>query len=70
MSGVVLFCRDQGLFTARLVARLEVPAAASAKRIIGRREIAQEAAHLLKPAAACTIIAASFSCQSFRWNFA
>jgi hypothetical protein len=45
-------------------------AAASAKRIIGRREIAQEAAHLLKPAAACTIIAASFSCQSFKWNFA
>src|ERR1700730_8677813 len=44
----VLFCRDQGLFTARLVALdgSKFRAAASAKRIIGRREIAQEAAHL------------------------
>ncbi|MGO9702913.1 MAG: transposase [Xanthobacteraceae bacterium] len=40
----VLFCRDQGLFTARLVA-LDGPkfrAAATAKRVIGRREIAEE----------------------------
>ena len=44
----VLFCRDQGLFTARLVALdgSKFRAAASAKRIIGRREIAEEAAGL------------------------
>jgi transposase len=44
----VMFCRDQGLFTARLVALdgSKFRAAASAKRIIGRREIAQEATHL------------------------
>jgi hypothetical protein len=44
----VLFCRDQGLFTAQLVALdgSKFRAAASAKRIIGRREIAQEAARL------------------------
>ncbi len=44
----VLFCRDQGLFTARLVALdgSKFPAAASAKRVMGRREIAEEAAHL------------------------
>lgn len=44
----VLFCRDQGLFAARLVALdgSKFRAAASAKRIVGRREIAQEAAHL------------------------
>ena len=44
----VLFCRDQGLFVARLVALdgSKFRAAASAKRIIGRREIAQEAARL------------------------
>jgi transposase len=44
----VLFCRDQGLFTARLVALdgSKFRAAASAKRIIGRREIAREAARL------------------------
>ena len=44
----VLFCRDQGLFTTRLVALdgSKFRAAARAKRIIGRREIAQEAAHL------------------------
>lgn len=44
----VLFCRDQGLFTARLVALdgSKFRAAASAKRIIGRREIAEEAARL------------------------
>ena len=42
----VLFCRDQGLFAARLVALdgSKFWAAASAKRIVGRREIAQEAA--------------------------
>lgn len=42
----VLFCRDQGLFAARLVALdgSKFRAAASAKRIIGRREIAEEAA--------------------------
>src|ERR1700678_4117484 len=44
----VMFCRDQGLFTARLGALdgSKFRAAASAKRIIGRREIAQEATHL------------------------
>ena len=44
----VLFCRDQGLFAARLVALdgSKFRAAASAKRVIGRREIAEEAAHL------------------------
>lgn len=44
----VLFCRDQGLFAARLVALdgSKFRAAASAKRIMGRREIAQEAADL------------------------
>jgi transposase len=44
----VLFCRDQGLFTARLVALdgSKFRAAASAKRVIGRREIAQEAGRL------------------------
>jgi len=44
----VLFCRDQGLFTARLVALdgSKFRAAASPKRIMGRREIAEEAARL------------------------
>ena len=44
----VLFCRDQGLFTARLVALdgSKFRAAASAKRVMGRREIADEAARL------------------------
>jgi transposase len=44
----VLFCRDQGLFTARLVALdgSKFRAAASAKCVMGRREIAEEAAHL------------------------
>jgi hypothetical protein len=44
----VLFCRDQGLFTARLVALdgSKFRAAASAKRIMGRGEIAEEAARL------------------------
>lgn len=44
----VLFCRDQGLFTARLVALdgSKFRAAASAKRIMGRREIAEETARL------------------------
>jgi transposase len=44
----VLFCRDQGLFTARLVALdgSKFRAAASAKRIMGRREIAEEAARI------------------------
>ena len=44
----VLFCRDQGLFTARLVALdgSKFRAAASAKRVVGRREIAEEATHL------------------------
>lgn len=44
----VLFCRDQGLFAARLIALdgSKFRAAASAKRIIGRREIAEEAAGL------------------------
>ena len=44
----VLFCRDQGLFTARLVALdgSKFRAAASAKRIIGRREISEETARL------------------------
>ena len=44
----VLFCRDQGLFAARLVALdgSKFRAAASAKRIMGRREIAQETARL------------------------
>ena len=44
----VLFCRDQRLFTARLVALdgSKFRAAASAKRIMRPREIAQEAAHL------------------------
>ena len=44
----VLFCRDQGLFTARSVALdgSKFRAAASAKRVIGRREIAEEAARL------------------------
>ena len=44
----VLFCRDQGLFTARLVALdgSKFRAAASAKRIMGRREIAAETARL------------------------
>ncbi len=44
----VLFCRDQGLFRARLVALdgSKFRAAASAKRIMGRREIAEEAARL------------------------
>ncbi len=40
----VLFCRDQGLFTARLVALdgSKFRAAASAKRVVGRLEIAAE----------------------------
>jgi transposase len=44
----VLFCRDQGLFAARLVALdgSKFRAVASAKRILGRREIADEAARL------------------------
>ncbi len=44
----VLFCRDQGLFTARLVALdgSKLRAAASAKRVMGRREIAEEVARL------------------------
>lgn len=44
----VLFCRDQGLFTARLVALdgSKFRAAASAKRVMGRREIAEEATRL------------------------
>ena len=44
----VLFCRDQGLFTARLVALdgSKFRAAASAKRIMGPRDIAQEATRL------------------------
>jgi transposase len=44
----VLFCRDQGLFTARLVALdgSKFRAAASAKRVMGRREIAAETARL------------------------
>jgi transposase len=44
----VLFCRDQGLFTARLVALdgSKFRAAASARRVMGRREIAEEVAHL------------------------
>jgi hypothetical protein len=45
---LVLFCRDQGLFTARLVALdgSKFRAVLSAKRIMGRREIAEEAARL------------------------
>jgi len=45
---LVLFCRDQGLFAARLVALdgSKFRAAASVKRIMGRREIAEEAARL------------------------
>src|SRR5262245_19306823 len=44
----VLFCRDQGLFTARLVALdgSKFRAAASAKRVMGRREIGDEVARL------------------------
>jgi transposase len=44
----VLFCRNQGLFAARLIALdgSKFRAAASAKRIIGRREIVEEAAGL------------------------
>src|ERR1700747_1188382 len=44
----VLFCRDQGLFAARLVALdgSKFRAAASAKRVVGRREIAEEAGRL------------------------
>jgi transposase len=44
----VLFCRDQGLFTARLVALdgSKFRAAASTKRVMGRREIAEETARL------------------------
>src|ERR1700732_1400494 len=45
---LVLFCRDQGLFTARLVALdgSKFRAVASAKHIMGRREIAEETARL------------------------
>lgn len=44
----VLFCREQGLFAARLVALdgSKFRAAASAKRVMGRREITQEAVRL------------------------
>lgn len=44
----VLFCRDQGVFTARLVALdgSKFRSAASAKRIMGRREIAEETTRL------------------------
>lgn len=44
----VLFCRDQGLFTARLVALdgSKFRAAASARRIMGRRGIAEEIVRL------------------------
>ena len=44
----VLFCRDQSLFTARLVALdgSKFRAAASTKRVTGRREIAEEAVRL------------------------
>lgn len=50
----VLFCRDQGLFTARLVALdgSKFRAVASAKRIMGRREIAEETARLDRRVAA------------------
>ena len=44
----VLYCRDQGLFTARLVALdgWKFRASASTKRVMGRREIAEEATRL------------------------
>jgi transposase len=44
----VLFCRDQGLFTARLVALdgSKFRAATSAKRVMGRREIVEKAARI------------------------
>ena len=44
----MLFCRDQGLFTARLVALdgSKFRATASAKRVMGRREIGEEAVRL------------------------
>jgi transposase len=44
----VLFCRDQGLFRARLLALdgSKFRAAASAKRVVGRREIAEETARI------------------------
>jgi transposase len=44
----VLFCRDQGLFAVRLVALdgSKFRAVASAKRVMGRREIAKEASRL------------------------
>ena len=44
----VLFCRDRDLFTARLVALdgSKFRAAASAKRVMGRREIAEQTARL------------------------
>jgi transposase len=44
----VLLCRDAGLFTVRLVALdgSKFRAAASPKKVVGRREIAEEAARL------------------------
>jgi transposase len=50
----VLFCREQGLFAARLVALdgSKFQAAASPKRIMGRREIAEEDARLERRIAA------------------
>jgi len=42
----VLFCREQGLFATRLVALDEFRAAASAKRIMGERDLAEEAARI------------------------
>jgi transposase len=43
-----LFCREQGLFATRLVALdgSKFRAAASAKRIMGERDIAEEAARI------------------------
>ena len=50
----VLLCRDAGLFTARLVALdgSRFRAAASRKKVMGRREIAEEAARLDRRVAA------------------
>ena len=48
LGAFVLFCREQGLFATRLVALdgSKFRAAASAKRIMGERDIAEEAARI------------------------
>jgi len=60
----VLSCRDQGLFTARLVALdgSKFRSAASAKRVMGRREIAHETGRLDRDRRVSAYARRSFVC--------